>query len=508
MRRGAEYIAGLKDGRSVFIDGERVSDVTEHPAFRESVRSVARLYDIASDPANEELMTYVPPGSSTRANRVFTIPRSREDLTLRRRAIERWAQETLGFMGRSPDHVAGFLAGFAGAPDLFARGGDRYAENVVRFYEVARDRDLYVTYVIVPPQIDRSKPAHQQSDPHLYAGVVSENADGIVVRGAQMLGTGSAISDWILLSSIHPLRPGDENYAISVAVPAGAPGVKIFSRRSYATGASSTFDYPLSTRFDETDSLLVFDDVFVPWEHVFVYRNVDLCRAQFFETAAHAFGNNQAQIRYATKMRFLTGLIKRIVEMNQGDQNPAIRGEVGEIAAHAAMVEGLVLAQEEQCTIDGNGVARPGMTALYANMIFQSENYATVLHKMRLLSGGGLIQLPSSSADFANPETRRVIDTYVTAHEMSGYDRTKLMKLAWDAIGSEFASRHQQYEMFYAGAPFIVKGHLYRHYDFVAADALVERALSGYDLDGRHEPVEPASEPSRNGAPAVTSALA
>ena len=483
-RSGESYVAGLRDGRAVFIDGDRVDDVTTHPAFANSVRSIARLYDIANDPANRELMTYPSPATGEAVNRAFMIPRSQRDLELRRGALQRWAEATYGLMGRSPDHVAGFLAAFAGSPDIFARGGQQFADNVVAFYEYARDNDQYVSYTIVPPQIDRSKPAHEQSDPHLYAGVKEERSDGIVIKGAQMLGTGAAISDWIFLSCIHPLREGEENQAISVAVPLNAPGLRIYSRRSYAQGATSAFDYPLSSAFDETDSLVVYDDVFVPWERVFVYRDRAITRAQFFESPAHALGNNQAQIRFATKLRFLAGLTHRVAEMNGIASLPPVQGTLGEIAGHAAMVEGLVLAQEARCEIDANGVARPGRAELYANMMFQSSLYPTVLQMIRELCGGGLIQLPSSSADFRNPDIAADLERYVQSPGTSSVDRVKLLKLLWDAVGSEFAGRHHQYEMFYAGAPFIVKGHMFRNYDFTAAGALVDTALAGYDLDG------------------------
>lgn len=488
MRRGSDYLSALNDGRSVFIDGERVGDVGAHPAFREAARSIARLYDIASDPANRELMTFPSPATGEPVNRCFMIPRSREDLAARRKALQRWAEESFGFMGRTPDHVAGFFAAFAGAPSVFARGPRRFYDNVVRFHEKMRDEDLYVAYTIVPPQIDRSKPAHQQADPTLYAGVTREVEGGIVIKGGQMLGTGAALADYIHLSSIVPLRPGDENYAISCAVKANAPGVKIYSRRSYAEAATSVFDYPLASRFDETDALLVYDDVFVPWEHVFVYRDVDLTRAHFFETAAHALGNNQAQIRFAVKLKFLAGLAHRIAAMNGSLALPPVQGALGRIAGIAATVEGLVLAQEAHCTIDADGLARPGSQELYANMMVQGDVYQELLHVMRDLCGGGLIQLPSSVADFDNPEIAADLERYVTSPGTGAEARTKLLKLAWDAIGSEFAGRHAQYEMFYAGAPFITKTHMFRAYDFAGANALVQAALDGYDRGGRRLP--------------------
>jgi 4-hydroxyphenylacetate 3-monooxygenase len=483
-RTGREYIEGLRDGRRVFIDGEAVADVTSHPAFRDAVGSVAALYDTASDPANSETMTAPSPYGGEPINVAHMIPRTAEDLAHRRLGLRRWSEETFGLMGRSPDHVASFLAGFAGNAGVFARAGREYADNVIRFHRRACEEDLYLSYTIVPPQVDRSKPAHQQADPHLYAGVREERDDGIVIKGAQMLGTGMVLADWVLLSSIIPLRPGDEDYAISVVTPVGAPGVKVLSRRSYAQAASSVFDYPLSSRFDETDSLAVFDDVFVPWENVFVYRDIDLVQAQWWETAAHLLGNNQAQIRFATKLDFLVGLAHRVAETNGVLSLPPVQGALGDLAAHAALVSGLVHGAERNCTIDPDGVARPGNAETFANTTLQSWLYPKVLTMVRELCGGGLIQLPSSAEDFRDPEVAELLEHYLRSPETGSAEKVKLLKLVWDLVGSEFASRHQQYEMFYAGAPFVVKMRMFQNYDFGRAGALVDSALAAYDLDG------------------------
>jgi 4-hydroxyphenylacetate 3-monooxygenase len=482
-RSGSDYMEGLQDGRAVFINGERVEDVRTHPAFRASVRSVAALYDLSSDPANAEVLT-APSRYGGDTNVIHMIPFSREDLAKRRRGIRRLSEATLGFMGRTPDHVAGFLAGFAGNSHIFARGGKEYADNVVNFHRFVCENDLYLTYVIVPPQIDRSKPAHQQEDPYLYAGVREERDGGIVIKGAQMLGTGTAIADYIHLSTIFPLRKGDEDYAISVVIPVGAPGVKIYTRRSYAEAATSLYDYPLSSRFDETDSLVVFDDVLVPWEHVFVYRDLDLVQAQWWETPAHILGNTQSQIRFTTKLEFITGLAYKIASMNGLVSLPPVQGALGDLAAQASLVAGLVLAAEYNCEIDNEGVAWPGRAETFANMTLQSELYPRVLNVVRELCGGGLIQLPSSAEDFRNPSIAADLRRYVQSPGVSAEERVKVLKLAWDALGSEFGSRHLQYEMFYAGAPFVVKMRMFQNFDFDAAVALVDGCLETYDLDG------------------------
>ena len=482
-RTGVQYIAGLKDGRTVYVNGERVADVTEHPAFSASVRSIAHLYDLAASPEHRDTMTFPSPATGEPVNKCFLIPKTAEELAARRRAHRLWADATFGFMGRSPDHVPGFITGFAMRPDLFARNGARFGEHVVRYHAWLRDNDLYAAYVIIPPHIDRSRPAHQQEDPQLYAGVVEERSDGIVVSGAQMLGTGGAIADEMFMSCIVPLVPGDENYAISIAVPVASPGLRLIVRRPYAEASTSVFDYPLSSRFDETDALVVFDRVFVPWERVFVYKDVALARAQFYDTPAHVLGNFQAQVRFASKAQFLAGVALRLAESIGVDKTPHTLTVLGELASYCAMASGLVIAAETECVHDPRGFVYPSATYLYANNWLQATYHQTMLTYLRELAGGGLLQVPSSYKDYLNPEIAADLDRYVRSPGLKSVERTKLYKLAWDVVGSEFAGRHQQYELFYAGARAQTTAvRAYRAFDFGAARAMVERCLAGYDL--------------------------
>jgi 4-hydroxyphenylacetate 3-monooxygenase len=481
-RSGSEYIRGLRDGRSVYLDGERVEDVTTHPAFAAAVQSVAQLFDLADDPANRELMTFPSPRDRRPVNKSWLIPRSQEDLVARRKAHKRWSDASYGLLGRSPDHVASFFAGFAGAFDYFARGGREFADNLQRFYEQAADQDLYVSYAIIQPTIDRAKPPHQQAEPFLYAGALAERDGGVVMRGAQMLATGGVMSDYVYVSSILPLQPGDEDYALSFVVPIDSPGLKLYPRRSYAIGPTSVFDYPLSSRFDETDSLVVFDDVLVPWEHIFIYKNVELTYGQFVETAAHVLGNTQAQIRFWSKLQFLVGLVKRILDRNGQSAKPEAKVQLGELASRAALVEGLVLAAEANPVLDDYGVMRPYPALVYSNQTLQSSIYPEVVGLARALMGGSLIQLPSSVGDFGGPDTAGDVQRYLRWPGVEPEERVKLLKLLWDLISSEFGGRHLQYEMFYAGQPAVVKAKQYRTYDWAAAESLVDHCLASYDL--------------------------
>ena len=480
LRTGADYIDSIRnDGRRVYINGELVRDVTTHPAFRGAVKSVARLYDVASAAENSEQMTFTSPKTGRPVLRCYQIPKSPGDLALARGMSARWAEETFGLMGRTPDHVARFLVGFAAKRNLFADlAGESFAKTVEQYYEHARDNHLYLSYAIVPPQIDRSKPAHQQSDPTLHCGVVKERDDGLVLKGAQQLATGAVLSDGIYISVIHPLPPGDEAYAFGVVVPANDPNLKIYTRRSYAQGATSEFDYPLSSRFDETDSLVVLDNVVVPWERVFFYRNPVLCRDQWWKTPAHSYGNHQAQVRYSTKLRFLMGLTKRLCQITGVDAMPPVQVQLGEMAAYATIVDSMVKAQEFQATVDSDGVVWPSKQALYSVMALQPDINPKMLNIARELAGGAMIMLPSSVKDFESPEIASDLERYIASPGFKAKDRIAVLKMAWDLIGSEFAGRHEQYEKFYGGASFLVRQNMARNYDFDAATSMVERALA------------------------------
>ena len=335
MRRAADYLAGLRDGRAVFLDGERVADVTTHPAFAESVRRIAERYEAARDAP--EITTCLDPASGRRIGAMWLIPRSAEDLG-RRRAVHRfWAEGSYGLMGRTPDHVASVLTAFAGWRQLFDRGGRQFGDNVVRFHARARDEDLYVAYAIVPPQVDRTRPAHALPEPFLHPGVVKERDDGIVLRGCQAIATSAAMADWLFLSYITPLAPGDDDYAISVVMPIGAEGVRLYPRRPFSETATGVYDYPLSARFDEVDATVVLRDVFVPWEHVFIYRDVDLVNRQFHDTPSHTLANFQSLVRFTVKLEFMAGLALKLVELHGGDAAPATQAQLGgEIAALCA----------------------------------------------------------------------------------------------------------------------------------------------------------------------------
>ncbi|WP_407524218.1 4-hydroxyphenylacetate 3-hydroxylase family protein [Methylobacterium oryzisoli] len=480
MKTGSQHIASLKDRRALYIDGRRVEDATRHPAFARTIASVGRLFDFASDPANAELMSFGTPEGG-RANRIWQLPESYGDLVARRQGLEAWTGLHAGFLGRAPDHVASCIAGMVMGLDVFEEYDRDRAGALADYYTYARDNDLYLTYVIINPQADRSKSAAQQKDAFLTAGVVDQDAAGITVRGAKMLATGGIMANEVLVTCIQPLQPGDEPYALSFAIPMDTPGLTILSRKSYEAAAAHVFDNPLSSRFDENDAVLYFDDVKVPWDRVFVFKNIAMCQKQFHATPAHVYQNYQAMIRLSVKVRFLIGLAHRTAEMNGILAFPQVRETLGQLAAEGGMIDALVAAMEAKGTQRGRYFV-PDRHTLYAAQTLTQQLYPKILNTLRELAGGGLIMLPSSVEDFANPDIAALIGKTQQSPAATAEDRVKFYKLAWDAVGSEFASRHQQYEMFYAGATFVTKGHSYRTYDWAAAGALVTGMLGSYDL--------------------------
>ncbi|MBI3207357.1 MAG: 4-hydroxyphenylacetate 3-monooxygenase [Candidatus Solibacter usitatus] len=436
MKTGARHLESLRDGREVFLLGRRAGDVTVHPAFRNSAASAAHLYDFQCAAANVEKMTFPLPDTGGRVNRCWQLPRNYRELVLRREALTAWAETHFGFLGRSPDHVASCISGMFMGIGEFETYNARRAGALRDYYRWARDNDLFLTYVIINPMADRGRGLNEQPDPFLVLREVERDAQGLIVRGAKMLATGSIMANEVFVTCIQPLQSGEEPYALSFAVPMNAPGLKVLSRKSYELSAGSPFDNPLSSRFDENDAVLYFEDVRVPWERVFIDGDAGMCRRQFHATPAHVFQNYQCQIRLAVKMRFLAGIGRKIAEANGSSAFPQVRETLGRLAADAAMVEGLLLAMEVKGGMHGDYFV-PDRHLLYTAQVLTQQLYPRVIASLRGLAGGSLIMLPSGVEDLESAETAQYVLKAQGSTSMSPLERVRFFKLAWDAIGSE-----------------------------------------------------------------------
>ncbi|MEU5159752.1 4-hydroxyphenylacetate 3-hydroxylase N-terminal domain-containing protein [Streptomyces sp. NPDC020875] len=473
IRSGRHYLDALDDGREIWLDGERVKDVTTHPAFRATAASLAGLYDLAHDPAHREVL------GADGVHRAFVVPRTHADLVARRQAYKVWAEASYGFLGRTPDYMASGAAGFAALPRLFTTDTFDGAGNVLAFHRRLAENDLYCAFTI-------TNPSSGTGADDLLVKAVEERDGGIVVRGAKTIGSGAVFADEVLVGTIEPLAPDDVDHALCFSLPIDTPGLRLVSRTSYEGRARGVFDNPLSSRFDENDAMLICDDVFVPWERVLTYRNVESTAAMWWGTPAYLNFVHQAATRFWTKLEFLTGLAILLTRSNGTCELPAVTQSVGRLLGMVAQAKAFVLAAEASYEqVDGGcGGVAPGTEISWAQRIMAGEIYPRAVQEIKGLAGGAVIQLPASGEDLLHPELGPLVARYLKAPGSTAEDRVKLLKLAWDALGSEFASRHEQYERFYHGAP-----HVYLSMQTMAggADAcerLARACFDGYDLTG------------------------
>lgn len=490
---GTAHLSSLRDDRTIYIEGRKVADVTTDSSFRGVVATIAGMYDYQAAPENLEQMTFQSPTSGERVNMSWLLPKTYGDLVRRRQAIEKWSALSCGMIGRSPDHVASTLAGFRMGLAAFRDYDPSRAAALDSYFQYARDNDLFLSYVIINPQSDKAKSAGGQPDPHLVASIVDEDREGITIRGAKMLGTSGVMANDLMVSGFQALQAGDEAYAFTAVVPLGVKGLTLMSRRSYEQSATSAFDYPLSSRFDENDAVVHFDDVKIPWDRVFVCKDLKMAQAQWHDTRAHVFQNYQCIIRLAVKLKFLLGLARKIAEFNNIINYPQVRETLGLLAAKVKNIEALMVAME----IKGESFHEfyvPDRSILCTAQVIAQTTYPEIIEAIRSLSGGGMIMVPSSSADFATPETRALIYKTQRSVVATSEERVKLMKLAWDAVGSEFGSRHLQYEMFYSGAPYVTRGNSFRFFDWGEVKGAVDQFMSRYGLPGENPKLSGAAE--------------
>ncbi|CRM34546.1 4-hydroxyphenylacetate 3-hydroxylase [Pseudomonas sp. WP001] len=452
IRSGKEFIAGLKENRrDVWVNGVQVSDVTTHPAFRGAVKQLAELYDTQHDPELQDKVTYVVPSTGQRAGMAFHPAQNVEDLTKRREAYKVWAETNFGLMGRSPDFMNVTLLAFWEARDTFAEGGQQYADNVERYYEYIRDNDLFLSHALITPQNDRSKQSSQMGNMHLR--VVRESAEGIYVSGARMIATLGPVSDEMVMYNLPSFKAGDEDHALVFAVPTHIEGLRQICRDPYYVEGRTSFDHPLSTRFEENDSLLVFNNVFVPWGRVFCYRNVELSNRLYATTGVRNHTAHQTNTRALVKMQFSVGLAMAVARSIKADQFLHVQQMLGECLGYIEQVKSALVRAEVEAQRTSRGTLQPNLAPLQAIRTMLPTAYPRVIEVLQTIGAGGFMLMPSA-ADFQAPEIADDLHAYYQgADGMPSLERVKLFKLAWDLAGEAFGQRLVQYERYYAGDP-------------------------------------------------------
>jgi len=447
---GSEYLESLRDGREVYIYGERVADVTAHPAFRNSARSIARLYDSLHDPKHKDVLTCpTDTGSGSFTHKFFRVARSREDLIGQREAIAAWARMSYGWMGRTPDYKASLMNTLGVQYDFY----EKFAPNAKAWYKRAQENVLFMNHAIVNPPVDRNKAPEQVRD--VFITIQKETDAGAYVSGAKVVATSSAITHYNFLGQNAAMPVNDPDLAIMFIAPMNAPGVKLFCRASYEMMSSvmgTPFDYPLSSRFDENDAIFVFDNVFIPWEDILIYRDVEKLKT-FYPRSGFVNGFQfQGCTRFAVKLDFLVGVIAKALRVTGADEFRGNQAMLGEIIAWRNLFWAISDAMAMNPVSWTGDAVLPNSQSGSSYRVFAGDAYRRVKEIVQKIIASALIYLPSSAKDFENPDIDKYLAKYVRGSNNIGYrERIKIMKLLWDAVGTEFGGRHELYEINYAG---------------------------------------------------------
>ena len=447
---GKEYIKSLQDDHEIYIYGKRVSDVTQHPAFRNSVYSISRLYDALHNKKTKSLLTTkTDTGSNGYTHKFFKYARSGEDLFKQRDAIAEWAKMSFGWMGRTPDYKASFTNTLGANAEFYGK----FSQNARNWYKRTQESVAFVNHALVNPPIDRHKIADDVKD--VYISVDRETDAGIYVSGAKVVATSSALTHYNFLGQNMAADINDKSMAVMFMADMRTPGIKLICRPSYELNAAATgspFDYPLTSRFDENDAIFIFDNAFIPWENVFVYQDIEMLKA-FYPKSGFVNGYTfQGATRMSVKMDFMVGLLSKALKATGNESFRGVQVLLGEVVGWRNLFWSMTNAMAGAPDKWSGDAVLPNSQAASAYRIFSTEAYPQIKAIIEKIVASGLIYLPSSKKDFENPEIDKYLSRYVRGSNGIGHrERIKLMKLLWDAIGTEFGGRHELYERNYAG---------------------------------------------------------
>lgn len=444
---GSEFLESIQDSREIYIYGERVKDVTKHPAFRNSARMVARWYDKFHE-KKETLGVLTDTGSGRLTHPFFLGSKTVDDLVKGRDAIAELQKVSFGWMGRAPDYKASFLGTLGANSDFYGE----YAKNAKHWYSKTQERMDFWNHAIVNPPVDRDRPIEEVRD--VFMHVEKETDAGVVVSGAKVVATGSALTHYNFIAHYGiPIK--DKSFALIFTASMNSPGVKLIARSSYEFNAAATgspFDYPLSSRCDENDSILVFDKVLIPWENIFIYGDIEKINTFFPASGFIPRFTLHGVTRLSVKLDFIAGLFSMAVEATGSKDFRGVQQAVGEVIAWRNLFHGMSDAMVKSPIPWTDGYNLPNLNYGLAYRVFAPMAYGRIKELIERHVASGLIYLPSSSADFDSDQIRPYLDRFVRgSNGYAAVDRVKLLKLLWDAMGSEFGGRHELYERNYAG---------------------------------------------------------
>lgn len=477
-RNGRAFLERLDSTpREVWYGDEKVTrDVSKHGAFGPVSRSLAKLYDMQCSEGLLESMTYKSPTTGDRVGASFLQPKTREDLAKRRGMMKAWADASGGMLGRTADYLNSSVMAMAAASDYFGKDGHDYAGNVLRYYEYVRENDLLLTHTLINPQVNRGVGPSKQADPFIAARVLEKNSEGVVIRGARMLAT-LPIADEIIVFPSTVIRSGQDDapYCVAFALPVSTRGLKFICRESFSE--SSSYDHPLASRFDEQDAVVVFDDVLVPWERVFILEDPERANRVSEATDAIVFMAHQATVREVAKAEFVAGLATLVAETIGADQFPQVQEKVSEVLLVVETMKAFLNASEAGAKVDKWGMLTPDYTPINSARNLWPRVAPSFAVVLKQLGASGLMAIPPESV--MKSPVRTDVDRYYQSKLAGAEERIALFKLAWDVAGSSFGGRQELYERFFFGDPVRMASAYYAWYDKEPLRDKVRKLLKG-----------------------------
>ncbi|MFY3791295.1 4-hydroxyphenylacetate 3-monooxygenase, oxygenase component [Ureibacillus sp. MALMAid1270] len=445
----------------IWFDGNRVEGLlSEHRAFKGIIQSKADLYDLQHDPQLKDEMTFPSPLTGEAVGLSFLQPKTKEDLKKRRKMMEHWARLSFGLMGRTPDYLNSVLMSFASCAGHLEGKENCFPNNLRTFFEYARENDLSFTHTFISPQVNRSQVYIENSPEPIAAKVVDENEQGIIVKGARLLATQGGLTDEVLVFSIGRFL-FNEDEAFAFSIPSNTKGLKFICRDSFI-GGESHFDHPLSSRYEEMDSIVVFDNVLVPWNRVFYYNNGEVAEEFVFQSAFHHYAKHQVLTRQIIKTEFILGIAELLIDTINISEYQHVQEKVSEIIIGLETMKALLEKAENDATLDEWGFMRPSIVPLKVASNVFPKIYPRFTEIIQLLSASGIITLPTERA--FRSEIVKDLNLYLQGANKSAEERVKLFRLAWDLTMSSFGTRQTQYERYFFGDPIRVANDLYKTY--------------------------------------------
>ena len=475
VRTGAQFLEGLRDGREIWLEGERVEDVTAHPKLERMAQTLASVYDLQHDPELHDQMTFKSPSSGEPVALSYIIPETQDDLMRRRKALEIVAHASYGMLGRAPDYVNIQVTAARQMAKVYGENDGRFSDNIIAYHEYIRENDVCLTHTFGHPQVNRALAVTELSDPYIALGVVDTTSEGLIVSGSKLLATLAPFSDEIFAPIYRPLPPNDPNsekYAIGFALPVATPGLKFICRESYDLGRS-LYDYPLSGQFDEMDALAVFDNVLIPWDRVFAHGDVELGNRNLGRVALWRQYMQQVAVKNIAKLEFVLGITHGIAEAIGITQYGHVQEKISEIIDTLETVRAYMRAAEADAEhIEGGVGIWPGAEPWIAMRHWWPDAYTRIMWIIGQLAAGGLMLTPTEQ-DVEGPISDSIAKFYQGA-AINGPERVRLFRLAWDLVGTQFGSRQALYERFFNGDVTQLRMRHFQTYDYTRADQSVK----------------------------------